>query len=162
MDLCGPIRIQSINGQKYILVIVDDYSQFTWDLGKLKPKPYIGIFIGYAPAKKAFRIYNKRTRLIIETIYVDFDELTTMASEEFSSGPVPQLLTPGTISSGLVPNLPSPTPYVPPTKKDWDILFQPMFDEYFSPPPSVASLIPAVVAPVPTDSIGSPSSTPVD
>ncbi|GJZ22845.1 retrovirus-related pol polyprotein from transposon TNT 1-94 [Tanacetum coccineum] len=30
MDLCGPLRVQSINGKKYILVIVDDYSQFTW------------------------------------------------------------------------------------------------------------------------------------
>ncbi|GJX20565.1 retrovirus-related pol polyprotein from transposon TNT 1-94 [Tanacetum coccineum] len=30
MDLCGPIRVQSINGKKYILVIVDDYSRFTW------------------------------------------------------------------------------------------------------------------------------------
>ncbi|GKF08233.1 retrovirus-related pol polyprotein from transposon TNT 1-94, partial [Tanacetum coccineum] len=56
------------------------------DLGKLKPKVDIGIFVGYAPAKKAFRIYNKRTRMIIETIHVDFDELTTMASKQFSSG----------------------------------------------------------------------------
>nr|GEX44372.1 hypothetical protein [Tanacetum cinerariifolium] len=30
MDLCGPIRVESVNGKKYILVIVDDYSQFTW------------------------------------------------------------------------------------------------------------------------------------
>nr|GEU40090.1 hypothetical protein [Tanacetum cinerariifolium] len=30
MDLCGPIRVISINGKKYILVIVDDYSRFTW------------------------------------------------------------------------------------------------------------------------------------
>ncbi|GJR41010.1 retrovirus-related pol polyprotein from transposon TNT 1-94 [Tanacetum coccineum] len=30
MDLCGPMRMESINGKKYILVIVDDYSQFTW------------------------------------------------------------------------------------------------------------------------------------
>nr|GEU98709.1 retrovirus-related Pol polyprotein from transposon TNT 1-94 [Tanacetum cinerariifolium] len=51
------------------------------DLGKLKPKADIRIFIGYDPAKKAFRIYNNRTRLIIETMHVDFDELTTMASE---------------------------------------------------------------------------------
>ncbi|GJU98239.1 integrase, catalytic region, zinc finger, CCHC-type containing protein [Tanacetum coccineum] len=50
------------------------------DLGKLKPKADIGIFVGYAPAKKAFLIYNKKTRLNIETIHVDFDELTTMAS----------------------------------------------------------------------------------
>ncbi|GJT05176.1 retrovirus-related pol polyprotein from transposon TNT 1-94 [Tanacetum coccineum] len=74
------------------------------DLGKLKPKADIGIFIGYAPAKKAFRIYNKRTRLIIETIHVDFNELSAMASEQFSSGP-------GTISSGLVQNIPSSTPF---------------------------------------------------
>nr|GEU66458.1 integrase, catalytic region, zinc finger, CCHC-type, peptidase aspartic, catalytic [Tanacetum cinerariifolium] len=51
------------------------------NLGKLKPKVDIGIFIGYAHAKKAFRIYNRRTRVIIETIHVDFDELTAMASK---------------------------------------------------------------------------------
>ncbi|GKE03321.1 retrovirus-related pol polyprotein from transposon TNT 1-94 [Tanacetum coccineum] len=67
------------------------------DLGKLKPKADIGIFVGYAPAKKAFQIYNKMTRLIIETIHVDFDELSAMASEQFSSGPEPKLMTPGTI-----------------------------------------------------------------
>ncbi|GKC05271.1 hypothetical protein Tco_0996881 [Tanacetum coccineum] len=49
--------------------------------------------------------------MIIETIHVDFDELTTMASEHFSSGPGPNLMTPGTISSGLVQNIPSLTPY---------------------------------------------------
>ncbi|GJU68481.1 retrovirus-related pol polyprotein from transposon TNT 1-94 [Tanacetum coccineum] len=132
------------------------------DLGKLKPKADIGIFVGYAPAKKAFRIYNKRTRLITETIHVDFDELTTMAYEQFSLGPEPQLLTPGILSSRLVSNPPSPTPYEPPTKKDWDILFQPMFDEYFNPPLSLSSPVPVVVAPVPADSTSSPSSTLVD
>ncbi|GKA99045.1 retrovirus-related pol polyprotein from transposon TNT 1-94 [Tanacetum coccineum] len=30
MDLCGPMRLESINGKKYILVIVDDYSRYTW------------------------------------------------------------------------------------------------------------------------------------
>ncbi|GJS82192.1 retrovirus-related pol polyprotein from transposon TNT 1-94 [Tanacetum coccineum] len=57
------------------------------NLGKLQPKADIGIFIGYAPTKKAFRIFNRRTRRIIETIHVDFDELTAMASEHSSSGP---------------------------------------------------------------------------
>ncbi|GJR47612.1 hypothetical protein Tco_1315715 [Tanacetum coccineum] len=71
-------------------------------------------------------------------------------------------LTPGIISSGFMPNPPSPTSYVPPTKNNWEILFQPMFDEHFNPPPSVASLVPAVIAPKPTDSTGLPSSTPVD
>nr|GEW97067.1 hypothetical protein [Tanacetum cinerariifolium] len=92
------------------------------------------------------------TRLIIETIHVDFDELTVVASKQFSSGPGPQLLTPRTISSGLVLNPPSPTPYVPPDKKVWDILFQPMFDEYFNPSPNVASPVPVVAAPEPADS----------
>ncbi|KAJ9558844.1 hypothetical protein OSB04_013458 [Centaurea solstitialis] len=30
MDLCGPMRVQSINGKKYVLVMVDDYSRYTW------------------------------------------------------------------------------------------------------------------------------------
>nr|GEX26455.1 hypothetical protein [Tanacetum cinerariifolium] len=30
MDLCGPIRVESINGKKYVLEIVDDYSRYTW------------------------------------------------------------------------------------------------------------------------------------
>ncbi|GJZ62172.1 retrovirus-related pol polyprotein from transposon TNT 1-94 [Tanacetum coccineum] len=30
MDLCGPMRIASINGKRYVLVIVDDYSRYTW------------------------------------------------------------------------------------------------------------------------------------
>ncbi|GJR05205.1 hypothetical protein Tco_0528189 [Tanacetum coccineum] len=51
------------------------------NFSKLQPKADIGIFVGYAPAKKAFRIYNKRTHMIIETIHVEFDELAAMASE---------------------------------------------------------------------------------
>ncbi|GJZ13276.1 retrovirus-related pol polyprotein from transposon TNT 1-94 [Tanacetum coccineum] len=74
------------------------------DLGKLDAKADIGIFVGYTPAKKVFRIYNKRTQKIIETIHVTFNELTTMASEQFSSGPGLQCMTPATSSSGLVPN----------------------------------------------------------
>nr|GFC03108.1 retrovirus-related Pol polyprotein from transposon TNT 1-94 [Tanacetum cinerariifolium] len=50
-------------------------------------KADIGIFIGYAPTKKAFCIYNRRTRRIVETIDVNFDELTAIASEQSSSGP---------------------------------------------------------------------------
>nr|GEU91353.1 integrase, catalytic region, zinc finger, CCHC-type, peptidase aspartic, catalytic [Tanacetum cinerariifolium] len=77
------------------------------DLGKLQPTADTGIFIGYAPSKKGYRIYNKRTRCIMETIH---------------------------ISSGLVPNLVPVTPYAPPTNKELEILFQPMFDEYLEPP----------------------------
>ncbi|GKB57200.1 ribonuclease H-like domain-containing protein [Tanacetum coccineum] len=78
------------------------------------------------------------------------------------SGPGPQLMTPRIINSGLVQNIPSPTPNVPPTKIDWDSLFQPMFDEYFKPPPNVDHLVPEVPTPVPSASTSSPSSTTVD
>ncbi|GJY31952.1 putative ribonuclease H-like domain-containing protein [Tanacetum coccineum] len=139
------------------------------NLGKLQPKADIGIFIGYAPTKKAFRIYNRRTRRIIETIHVDFDELTAMASEHSSSGPALHDMTPVTISSGLVPNPPPSTPFVPPLRSDWDLLFQPMFDESLNPPPYVDLQAPEVIAPIPevvapehAVSTGSPSSTTVD
>ncbi|GJZ63767.1 retrovirus-related pol polyprotein from transposon TNT 1-94 [Tanacetum coccineum] len=97
----------------------------------------------------------------METIYVDFDELTVMASEQSSSGPALHEMTPGTISSGLVQNPPS-TPYVPPTKNDWDLLFQPMFYKYFNPPPSVVSLIRVAPAPRPVDLTSLPLSTSID
>ncbi|GJX84545.1 retrovirus-related pol polyprotein from transposon TNT 1-94 [Tanacetum coccineum] len=51
-----------------------------------------------------------------------------------SPGPAPNLLMPGPISSGLVPNPAPAIPYVPPTNKELELLFQPMFDEYFTPP----------------------------
>ncbi|GKB00197.1 retrovirus-related pol polyprotein from transposon TNT 1-94 [Tanacetum coccineum] len=117
------------------------------NLGKLQPKADIGIFIGYAPTKKAFRIYNRRTRRIVETIHVDFDELTVMASEHSSSGPTLHETTPVTISSGLVTNPHPSTPFVPPSRNDWDMLFQPLFDEFLNPSPSVDHPAPKVVAP---------------
>ncbi|GJX15966.1 retrovirus-related pol polyprotein from transposon TNT 1-94 [Tanacetum coccineum] len=66
------------------------------DLGKFDAKADIRIFVGYAPAKKVFRIYNRRTQIITKTIHATFDELTTMASEQFSSGPGLQGMTPVT------------------------------------------------------------------
>ncbi|GKB81489.1 integrase, catalytic region, zinc finger, CCHC-type containing protein [Tanacetum coccineum] len=139
------------------------------NLGKLQPKADIGIFIGYAPTKKAFRIYNRCTRRIIETIHIDFDELTAMDSEHSSSGPALHEMTPATISSGLVPNPPPSTLFVPPLRSDWDLLFQSLFDELLTPLPSVdhpapevIALIDEVVALVPAVSTSSPSSTIID
>ncbi|GJZ81372.1 retrovirus-related pol polyprotein from transposon TNT 1-94 [Tanacetum coccineum] len=139
------------------------------NLGKLQPKVDIGIFIGYAPTKKAFQVYNRRTRRIIETIHVDFDELTAMDYEHSSLESALHEMNPATISLGLVPNTPPSTSYVPPSRTDWDILFQPLFDELLNPLLSVDLPAPEVVAPItkvvalePAASTGSPSSTTVD
>nr|GEU94253.1 hypothetical protein [Tanacetum cinerariifolium] len=78
-------------------------------------------------------------------------------------------MTPATISLGLVPNPTSSTPLVPPSRTDWDMSFQLLFDELLTPPPSVDHPAPDVIAPItevvapkPAASIGSPSSTNVD
>ncbi|GJS23867.1 retrovirus-related pol polyprotein from transposon TNT 1-94 [Tanacetum coccineum] len=156
MDLCGPMRVQSINGKKYISVIVDDYSRFIstdngtefvnqvmiefyekvgifhqkyvqrtpQQNGVVKRRNHtlveatqtmlifskapmflwakdvatasdIGIFVGYAPSRKGYRIYNKRTRRIMETIHVQFDELSKpMAPVQLEPPRVERLVPP--------------------------------------------------------------------
>nr|GEV77645.1 hypothetical protein [Tanacetum cinerariifolium] len=105
------------------------------DLGKLQPTADIGIFVGYAPCRKGYRIYNKRTRRIMETVHVQFDELFE---------PLP------------------PVTLCTPTNKDLDILFQPMFDEYLEPPRVDRPASPAPAVPVLVNSADTPSSTAID
>nr|GEV56700.1 retrovirus-related Pol polyprotein from transposon TNT 1-94 [Tanacetum cinerariifolium] len=166
MDLRGPMRVVSVNGKKYILVIVDEYSRFTWVkclISKDKAPDFIIKFLKMIQVRlkthvrqirtdngtefvnqtmreyyeqKAFRIYNRRTRRIIESIHVVFDELTVMDFEHSSSGPAHHEMTPATICSGPVPNIPPSTSFVPPSRTDWDILFQSLFDELLLPPPN--------------------------
>ncbi|GJV74733.1 retrovirus-related pol polyprotein from transposon TNT 1-94 [Tanacetum coccineum] len=221
MDLCAPMRVASINGKRYILVIVDDYSRFTWirtdngtefknatlkahydklgimqqfliartpqqngvaeavstacfaqkrliihtrynktpyellhgrkpnveyfhmfgllcyptndrdDLRKMKPKADIGIFIGYSKTSRGFQIYNRRTKKIMETIHVKFNELTVMASEHDSLEPVFQRFI-NDDSSAESMNIPS--------KEDLDNLFGPMYKEYFEKRSSETSI----------------------
>ncbi|GJV20433.1 integrase, catalytic region, zinc finger, CCHC-type containing protein [Tanacetum coccineum] len=122
------------------------------DVGKLKAKADIGIFVGYAPTKKAYRIYNKRTRKIQETVHVAFDELTEGLN--VSSNPVQ-----GRSRSALVKD-PEP-PSVPPTKKQVDDLFQWFDDDEVVPIPPVVPITPVNVpaAPAPENANGSPSTT---
>ncbi|GJS24470.1 putative ribonuclease H-like domain-containing protein [Tanacetum coccineum] len=268
MDLCEPMRSESINKKKYVLVIVDDYTRFGWvqflqskdetphaiekfivqtqralnatvrfvrtdngtefvnktldgwfesvgishetsvprspqqnniverqnrtlmeaartmlifakapldydDVGKLKAKADIGIFVGYAPTKKAYRIYNKRTRKIQETVHVAFDELTEgLTSVQTSSGLAPQQMTSVTNSTELeLTTLQSgrshselvkdpETPSVLLTKKQVDNLFQWFDDDEVIPPPVVPiPLVNVHAAPEPKNANGSPSTT---
>ncbi|GJS97039.1 putative ribonuclease H-like domain-containing protein [Tanacetum coccineum] len=113
------------------------------NLGKFQAKADIGIFVGYAPSRKGYRIYNKRTRRLMETIHVTFDEMhQSMAPARMSSGPEPFMMTPGQLNSGLAP-----------TDKELEMLFQPMFDEHFEqtrvnePVPSATEINAQVVPP---------------
>nr|GEX54573.1 ribonuclease H-like domain-containing protein [Tanacetum cinerariifolium] len=187
MDLCGLMRVERVNGKKYILVIVDDYSRFTW-VKFLRSKDEDSDFIikflkmiqmrlkvlqnGVVERRNRTLIEaarTMRTRRIVETIHVDFDELTTMASEQRSLGPALNEMIPATISSRLMPKSSLLTSYVPPSRNDWDLLFQPMFDELLNPSPSVDNQAVKVIAPVADvippvqpDSTASPSLTTVD
>nr|GFA77690.1 hypothetical protein [Tanacetum cinerariifolium] len=55
------------------------------DIGKLGAKGDIGLFIGYFANFVAYRVYNRRTKKIMETMNVTFDELSVMAFEQNSS-----------------------------------------------------------------------------
>ncbi|GJS25286.1 retrovirus-related pol polyprotein from transposon TNT 1-94 [Tanacetum coccineum] len=121
------------------------------DLGKFQAKADIEIFVGYAHSRKGYRIYNKRTRRLMETIHVTFDEMhQTMAPVRISSGPEPIMMTLGQLNPGLAPSPVPATTYIPPTNKDLEILFQPMFDEYFdqstdSEPVPTATVVNALI-----------------
>nr|GEW66450.1 retrovirus-related Pol polyprotein from transposon TNT 1-94 [Tanacetum cinerariifolium] len=108
MDLCGPMRVASINGKKYIL-------------------------------SKGYRVYNKRKRMIVESIHICFDEIKKVlktsiandtsslvpqrqkASDYDNSDPVRQLQN---VSSSVDAHLPS--------QQELDLLFGPLYDEFFN------------------------------
>nr|GEX62266.1 retrovirus-related Pol polyprotein from transposon TNT 1-94 [Tanacetum cinerariifolium] len=169
-----------INEKKYILIIVDDYSRFTW-VKCLRSKDEAPDFI-----IKFLKMIQVRLKVPVSISHETsvarspqqngvverrnhFDELTTMASKQSSSGPALNEMTPAIISLGLVQKPSSLTPYVPPSRNDWDLLFQPMFDELLNPPPSVDPQAPKFIAPnadiippVQAESTDLPSLTTVD
>nr|GFB07864.1 hypothetical protein [Tanacetum cinerariifolium] len=130
MDLCG-----SIDGE---------------NLDKMKEKGDECILVGYSNQSRAYRVFNKRTRVIMESIHVNFDELPHMASAHNSSDPAPtcQTMASDQISYDLIPecqtmalehNSLSPGQKCQEnvshgdktgtTSTELDLLFSPMFDE---------------------------------
>nr|GFB28470.1 hypothetical protein [Tanacetum cinerariifolium] len=102
--------------------LLNDYD----DVGKLKAKGDIGVFIGYSKESTAFRIYNKRTRKIHESVNVNFDEISEMASKQFSLEPCLSNLNITRKSSNR-----SVSKVDEASKKDLEDLFQNFYDEYF-------------------------------
>ncbi|GJV55001.1 retrovirus-related pol polyprotein from transposon TNT 1-94 [Tanacetum coccineum] len=104
------------------------------NLDKMKEKGDACIFVGYSTQSKAYRVFNKRTRMIVETIHVNFDELPQMASDHVSSDPDPQCsttvleqdsLSPGPQSQENVPQVAETVT----TSNELELLYSLMFSE---------------------------------
>nr|GFA80316.1 retrovirus-related Pol polyprotein from transposon TNT 1-94 [Tanacetum cinerariifolium] len=169
MDLCGPMRVKSVNEKKYILqngvvercnrtlieaartmLIYAQAPLFLWaeavatacftqnrSIIRLRhgKTPY-ELLHGKLPDLSFFHVFGA---LCYPTNNSEnLEQFRTCAYE----------MTPGTISSGLVRTSSPSTSYVPPSRNDWDLLFQPMFNELLNPPPSVVNQAPKVIAPI--------------
>nr|GEX40789.1 hypothetical protein [Tanacetum cinerariifolium] len=152
MDLCGPMRVASVNGKK----TYNGTEFVNQTLREYYEKVGISHETSVARSPQQNGVVKRRNRTLIEAARTILE-------------PALHEMTPATISSGLVPNPPPSTSFVPPSRSDWDLLFLPLFDELLTPPPSVdlpapevITLITEVVALEPAESTGTPSSTIVD
>ncbi|GKA50440.1 retrovirus-related pol polyprotein from transposon TNT 1-94 [Tanacetum coccineum] len=173
MDLCGPMRVASINEKMCILVIVDDYSRFTWvrflrtkdEASEAIIKCIKNIHVRLNAIVRNVRTDNG-TEFVNQTLCEFYENIgishqTSVAHTPQQNGVVKRRnrtlveaartmlhsLTPATSSSGLIPNIFSQQPCIPPKRDDWDNLFQPVFDEYFTPPSIAISPVPEAAAP---------------
>nr|GEW05263.1 Gag-Pol polyprotein [Tanacetum cinerariifolium] len=216
MDLCGPMRVQTINGKKYILVIVDDYSRFTWvEFLRLKDETpeFVSKFLeqiqvilnkiqnGVVERQNRTLMEAARTMLIFskapmflwaaavatacytqnrslihsrhnktqyELVHDKKPDLTFLRFFGALFYPINDsedigILQPTADIGIFVGYAPSRiAPYVPPTNKELEILFQPMFDEYLESPHVERLVSPATAVQVPVFSAGTPSSTTID
>nr|GFA59306.1 retrovirus-related Pol polyprotein from transposon TNT 1-94 [Tanacetum cinerariifolium] len=113
------------------------------DVGKLKAKGDIGVFVGYSKKSAAFRNYNKRTRKIHESVNVNFDELSEMSSKQFSLEPsLSKLDETGKSSNRSVSKVDKAS------KKDLEDLFQDFYDGYFDSSKIMKSSITNVKTPI--------------
>ncbi|GJV69315.1 retrovirus-related pol polyprotein from transposon TNT 1-94 [Tanacetum coccineum] len=123
------------------------------NLDKMKEKGDPCVMVGYSTQSKGYRVYNKRTRLIVESIHIKFDEIKEMMSDHNSSDLAPQRqeMSVENVSSGLVPQGQKASDYdnsdpVPPrqnvvptaektdsSQQGLEFLFSPLLEEYYNP-----------------------------
>ncbi|GJR12816.1 retrovirus-related pol polyprotein from transposon TNT 1-94 [Tanacetum coccineum] len=123
------------------------------NLDKMKEKGDPCVMVGYSTQSKGYRVYNKRTRLIVESIHIKFDEIKEMMSDHNSSDLAPQRqeMSVENVSSGLVPQGQKASDYdnsdpepprqnvVPSAEKPdsshqgLEFLFSPLLEEYYNP-----------------------------
>ncbi|GJU03366.1 hypothetical protein Tco_1113704 [Tanacetum coccineum] len=111
MDLCGPIGFKSINGKRALCYLKNDHE----DIRNLGAKGDLGFFIVYYTTSCAYKIYNRRTKKVMETMNITFDELSATAYKQRNAIRIP-LATPATLncqtpnaSTTTVETAPTPT-----------------------------------------------------
>ncbi|GJR96522.1 integrase, catalytic region, zinc finger, CCHC-type containing protein [Tanacetum coccineum] len=124
MFMLGPKPLSVYDKQFLNLCyLLNDYD----DVGKLKAKGDIRVFVGYSKESAAFRVYNKRTQKLHESMNVNFDAISEMASKQFSLEPGLSNLNETGKSSNLTVSQVSEI-----SKKDLEDLFHNFYDEYFN------------------------------
>nr|GFA88739.1 Gag-Pol polyprotein [Tanacetum cinerariifolium] len=125
MDLCGPMQVVSINGKKYILVIVDDYSRYTWTLFLRSKdetpevlKDFLTMIQRNLQAPMITVCTDRGTEFLNKTLNAFFKE---EASDYDNPDPVPQRQD---VYSSADADVPS--------QQELDILFGPLYDEFFN------------------------------
>ncbi|GKE68049.1 hypothetical protein Tco_1526121, partial [Tanacetum coccineum] len=133
-------RVCYVEGLNHNLFSVGQFCDVDLEVAFRKSTCYIrdlkgnDLLIGYSTQSRAYRVYNKRTRVIVETIHVNFYELPQMTSDHVSSDPVPQCSTTALEHDSLSPgpqsqeNIPQVAKTVT-TSNELDLLFSLMFDE---------------------------------
>ncbi|GJT71955.1 gag-pol polyprotein [Tanacetum coccineum] len=113
------------------------------NLDKMKEKGDPCILVGYSTQSKGYRVYNKRTRLIVESIHLRFDKIKEMSKEmtetfvaNDTSGLVPQRQKASDYdNSDPVPQLQNVYPLADtsvPSQQELYLLFGPLYDEFFT------------------------------
>ncbi|GJV96227.1 copia-type pol polyprotein [Tanacetum coccineum] len=97
------------------------------------------ILVGYSTQSKGYRVYNKRTRLIVESIHLRFDEIKEMSETSVAndtSGLVPQRQKASDYDNpDPAPELQNVSPSADttvPSQQELDLLFGPLYDEFFN------------------------------
>nr|GEX20379.1 retrovirus-related Pol polyprotein from transposon TNT 1-94 [Tanacetum cinerariifolium] len=138
------------------------------NLDKMKGKGDECIFVGYSNQSRAYRVFNKRTRVIMESIHVNFDELPHTVSSHNSSDPAPECQTTALNHDSLSPGRKcqenaSHGDKTVTMSNELDLLFSPMFHELLNGSSKVvskSSAVSAVDAPTQRQQPSTPLNTP--
>ncbi|GJT46778.1 retrovirus-related pol polyprotein from transposon TNT 1-94 [Tanacetum coccineum] len=165
MDLCGPMRVASVNGKKYILVIVDDYSRFTWVKflrSKDEAPDFIIKFLKMIQVRLKVTVRRIRTDNGTEFVNQTLHEYYEKIGISHRNIPLLRISIANYVNENIIKHLAT-------VLSDSGIYIQPLFDELHTPPPNVdlpapevIALIVEVVAPELANSTSSLSSTTVD